>query len=58
MTWLLFVANLELEVAKICKEYKFPLEQCKERIVECVLDGETLKFCIGDYKLVSLYERT
>ena len=51
MSWLIFVAALEVEVANACKENKFPKDQCQERLVECVLDGETLNFCMGDYKL-------
>ena len=50
MEWLVYVIALEVEVATLCREHRFPVADCKEQVVECVLDGETLEFCMGDYK--------
>lgn len=52
MTWATYVLIIHLKAERWCARF-VPVERqkaCEEEIVDCVLDGETLKFCKANFK--------
>jgi hypothetical protein len=50
MSWEAFLLLINLRATEWCTKHYPKNKDCVENVVDCVLDGESLKFCKGVYK--------